>query len=387
MRLSHPVATVAEVDEALGQSTQGPVQVGPGSPQRTVGSPLCAFGSGDGALSGVPVVDRGWVVYSEGWGPAYGVSADFDSADDVSGDSAEQAEPGDWPVARAEPQAVPLAFVDGVRRVELRTWAEHAVGGMRIPGLAGAFAVGAVTVRPGGQMRFEGIRIGRVAVWGGGHSGDLVSRRSGYVWVSAPVTGTEPDDCLAHLQDRMRRAEGDLALDAANAGWNVVLDGPLNRIRSLHGLVAGYVKSHLRRLLPDRAHAAVPTLAVGERTRLYTAGSDRWTCYVRIGDPKFGASRWSGIARLEFSSGQGLVAVCARASMLASVLPVYAGVAHHDERAPVNLRPVNNLEQFLHRSLGNATLANRAAREVVAEGRPLLPTLDLDAPSANGASS
>lgn len=305
-----------------------------------------------------------WQVYSEGWDPSHGASADFD---DDADDDVEQAEPGDGHVARVPPAAVPLAFIDGTRRAELGLWAEHAATGARIPGLAGAYAVGAVTVRPGGQASFAGIRVGRLAIWGGGHTGDIVSA-SGFRWASEPITGTDPDSCLAHLQDRMRRAEGDLALDAAEAGWNVVLDGPLNRIRSLHGLVAGYVKSHRRRILPDAAHAAIPALAVGERTRIWTAGTDRYTCYVRIGNPGPGASPLSGIARLEFPATSGLVEVAARASLLASVLPVYAGVPHRDERAPVNLTPVKNLEVRLAKTLGRVPYATRAARDAIISG-------------------
>lgn len=306
----------------------------------------------------------GWQVYSEGWDPSHGSAADFD--DDASAD-VEQAEPGDGHVPRIPPVDVPLAFIDGSRRAELGLWAEHAATGARVPGLAGAYAVGAVTIRPGAPARFAGIRVGRLAIWGGGHTGDIVSR-VGFRWVSEPITGTDPDQCLARLQDRMRRAEGELALDAADAGWNVVLDGPLNRIRSLHGLVAGYVKSHHRRILPDAAHAAIPALAVGERTRMYTAGSDRYTCYVRIGNPGPGASPLSGVARLEFPASSGLAKVTSRASLLASVLPTYAGVAHRDERAPVNLTPVKNLEQRLAKTLGRVAYATRAARDAIIFG-------------------
>ena len=313
----------------------------------------------------VAAADANWNVYSEGWAPPYGTSVDFES--DASVD-AEQAEPGDGHVARTSPVAVPLAFIDGTRRAELLVWAEHALSGTRVPGVAGAYAVGAVTVRPGGPAAYCGIRVGRLAIWGGGLAGDIISRRTGYSWASSPITDSDPDMCLVHLQDRMRRAEGDLALDAADAGWNVVLDGPLNRIRALHGLVAGYVKSHHRRILPESAHAAIPALGIGERTRMYAAGTDRYTCYMRVGSPGPGESPWSGIARLEFPSSAGIVSVAERASLLASILPTYAGVHHRDERAPVNLTPVRNLERRLGQTLGRASHAARAARDAIVSG-------------------
>lgn len=313
----------------------------------------------------LPAPDHpGWVLYGEGWAPSHGSSADFEFD---GSESSERAEEGDLHVQRVPPMAVPLAFVDGTRRAELAMWAEHSATGTRVPGLAGAYAVGAVTIRPGGAAAFEGIRVGRLAIWGGGRVGDLVSPL-GFSWASAPITDLHMDGCLAHLQDRMRRAEGDLALDAANAGWNVILDGPLNRIRSLNRLVAGYVKSHRQRILSTDEHATIPDLGVGERTRMFTAGSDRYTCYMRVGHPRPGGSPWSGIARLEFPSVAGINAVAERASLLASILPAYAGSHHRDERAPVNLAPVKNLERRLSRTLGPVGVATRAARDALING-------------------
>ncbi|WCO67246.1 hypothetical protein PO878_00730 [Iamia majanohamensis] len=318
------------------------------------------------SAAGIPPAspgDVGWNVYGEGWDPSFGTSADFevDGSADV-----ELVEPGRGPIERSPAQPVPLAFVDGVRRAELSLWAEHSVTGDRIPGLAGAYGVGAVVIRPGAPARYAGIRVGRIAVWGGGHSGDIASR-VGYRWASAPIAGTDPDECLAHLQDRMRRAEGELAIEAADAGWNVVLDGPLNRLWP-PGLVAGYVKSHHRRILPEGAHAAVPGLGIGDRTRLYSVGSQRYTCYVRIGHPATGASPWSGIARLEFAASAGLQEVISRATLLSSLLPAHAGAHHRDQRAPVNLTPVKSLEHRLAKALGSVAMATRAARDAITSG-------------------
>ncbi len=309
---------------------------------------------------------NGWAVYSEGWDPSVGASTKFGEDDDLT--PAEQVEGGSWPVPQAESVDMPLAFIDGTRRPELTVGAEHEATGDLIPGLAGAFAVGAVTVRPSGQIRFEGIRVGRVVVWGGGRNvGDLVSSRTGYAWKSETIDGTDLDACLDGLQDRMLRAEAELARDAASAGWSVVLDGPLRHSSSFHSLVAGYIKSHYRRILPDSDHMAVPNLKVGQRTCLYASSRDCCTCYVRIGNPRIGASKWDGIARLEFPSSQELSAVCAHASELAALLPTFAGVAHRDKRAPVNLQPVRNLERYLSRHLGSGKQATRAARDAITD--------------------
>jgi hypothetical protein len=305
-----------------------------------------------------------WRLYTEDWDPGYGNPATFDVDDDQAVSPAEGST--DHP-APGSPVRVPLCFVDGRRRAELSLWAERAATGERVPGLAGCFAVGAVTVRPGRAAAFEGIRVGRLAIWGGGHHGDLVAA-TGHRWASSSTAATDPAELLQTLQDRMRQAEGDLALDAAGLGWHVVLDGPLNRIRSLHRLVAGYVKTHRRRLLPDAEHAAVPTLTLGGRTALYRLGTDRYTCYARVGRPGPGGSPWSGIVRLEFPAEAGLDAVRSRATDLAATLPAYAGVAHRDPRAPVNLTPVRNLEQRLGQVMGSPDLATRAARDAVIGG-------------------
>ncbi len=302
-----------------------------------------------------------WRTYVESWDPEYGASSTFEL--DADG-TAERAEPGPFTVPGAAAGGpVPLAFIDGRRRVELSLWAERRSSGDRVPGLLGAYAVGAVTIAPGRPAAFAGCRVGRLAVWGGGRTGDVGG--NGFRWVSDSVSVVEHAELLAHLQDRMRQAEGALALDAAGEGWNVVLDGPLNRIRSLHGLVTGYIKSHHRSLLPPDDHRLVPGLDVGERTALYVLGKDRYTCYLRIGHPGAGASPWGGIARLEFPSVAGLAEVADRASMLAAALPRYAGVAHRDPRAPVNLTPVKNLENHLSRAMGRVELATRAARDAV----------------------
>lgn len=308
----------------------------------------------------------GWQVFTEDWDPAYGNPATFELDGSASFEPAEDGPPVVTPGLTA---VVPLCFIDGVRRAEQSLWVELAATGARVPGLAGAYAVGGVAVRPGGQAGYQGVRIGRLAVWGRGHPGGDIEARTGHRWVAECVVGDEPADLLAHLQNRMRLAEGALALDCAANGWTVVLDGPLNRIQSPAATIAGYVKTHHRQIFPDAEHHLIPGLAVGSRTRMYESRNDRYTCYVRVGNPGPGGSRWGGIARLEFPAVAGLPAAVALADRLAALLPRYAGVPHRDPRAPVNLTPVKNLERHLTRLLGPASLAGRAVRDVVIERR------------------
>ncbi len=309
-----------------------------------------ADGSHDAGGAGLTTGGGGeWEVFAEDWDPSYGVPAtfDFDDSDDVS-----LAELDHRHVAPGVVRPSPMCFIDGRRRVELALWAEQRLTGARVPGLLGCYAVGAVAVRPGRSAGYEGVRVGRAAIWGGGHSGDLVSP-VGHRWVSDSTTSDDPADLMARLQDRMRLAEGQLALDAAAQGWTVVLDGPLNRIRSLHHLVTGYVKTHRRQLLPAEQHALVPTLGVGWRTALYTAGTDRYTCYIRVGHPRPGGSRWTGIARLEFPAIAGIEAIVGRADQLAATSadvrrstasrPPGAGEPHGRSQPRAASRPADGL--------------------------------------------
>jgi len=318
-----------------------------------------------GSAASTDVAAPRWEIFTEDWDPGYGTPATFEL--DGSG-SFEPAEDGPPVIAPGPVEVVPLCFIDGVRRAELTLWAEQPGTGARVPGLAGAYAVGAVTVRPGGRATYQGVRIGRLAIWGGGRTGDIHGR-TGHRWASESIVGDDPADLLAHLQNRMRLAEGSLALDAAAGRWTVVLDGPLNRIQSPDATIAGYIKTHRRQIFPDAEHALVPGLAVGARTRMYESKSDRYTCYVRVGYPGPGGSPWGGIARLEFPAVGGLGAAVALAGRLAALLPRYAGVAHRDPRAPVNLTPVKNLERHLTRLLGPLAHATRSARDAVIERR------------------
>ena len=109
----------------------------------------------------------------------------------------------------------------------------------------------------------------------------------------------------------------------------------------------------------------MPGLAVGARTRMYDV-RQRPLHLLRPGRAPRARRRrrGRGIARLEFPAVGGLDAVVDRGRRCSPAsLPRYAGVAHRDPRAPVNLTPVKNLERHLTRLLGPVKLATpRRAR-------------------------
>ena len=109
--------------------------------------------------------------------------------------------------------------------------------------------------------------------------------------------------------------------------------------------VVGLVKTHHRPLLPPADHARVSELECGERTPVFTLGSDRYSCYVRIAVPGPRSSPWFGIVRIEVPQSFGLKAACLTADEVTCVLPRYAGIPHRDPRAPQNLQPVGALRE------------------------------------------
>lgn len=302
-------------------------------------------------------------LYAEDWAPTHDAPALFE----LDGTSAvEPAEAPSWTAfAGVAAPAVPLAFVDGTRRVEAGLWQVDRVTGATVRGVAGAYAVGATVCRPGVPAAYAGVRRARLCIWSAGATGDL-GPSAGYLWRSVSLATADPDAPVLALQDRMRDAEAALARELADGGWQVVLDGPLSRLRSLRSLVAGYTKTHHRQLLPDDQHRLVPSLRVGERSALWALGAERYTCYLRVGDPTAVGSPWSGVVRLEFPSHPGLDAVRRLADVLAGSLPRYAGRHHLDPRAPQNLQPVRALERHLAKVIGSHALAGHAARAAVA---------------------
>lgn len=225
------------------------------------------------------MADERFDLFAEDWSPSYEPPSTFELDGTAAVQSAESAT---FVVRRpAQERAVPLAFVDGTRRIDLGLWQIDRVTGETHRGIAGSFAVGAAVTGIGRPARILGERVGRVCVWSGGRSGGL-GPRHGFHWTSQSVARTDPAEPLNALQEVMRDAEATLAQELSGAGWLVVLDGPLNRIRTFTKMVVGYAKTHRRRLLPDDQHVRVPGLDVGERCPIWAVGEDRYTCYARI---------------------------------------------------------------------------------------------------------
>lgn len=253
-----------------------------------------------------------------------------------------------------------LAFIDGVRRGDARLYLSQ--GRALAHGIAGAHGTGAVVCEPEQRPRFHACRVERMVVWGSGVAATLPPQPGGWSWTVDTVTDDRPDAPLHRLQRRMRESEGRLAEGLVADGWVVVIDGPLNFVRSRDLPIVGLVKTHHQQLLPPDQHLRVTELRSGERSGLFAKRHDIYSCYVRLAAPPPWAGPWAGIARLEIPASTGLDVAVTVADQATALLPRFAGVAHKDDRAPQNLLPVARLERHLRRLLGDGGLAVRAIR-------------------------
>jgi hypothetical protein len=259
-----------------------------------------------------------------------------------------------------------VAFVDGVRRADAWLYTEDELTGMAGRAIAGTHACGAVVLGEDGRAAFADAIVQRLAIWGNGISASLPPVPGGWTWTTASIADASPDAPLVELQNRMRQAEGRLAEDLAGRDLVVVVDGPLNFIRSRDLPVTGYVKTHHRALLQPEIHRLIPGLETGCRTSIFRLGEDRYSFYLRLADTGPDANPWSGIVRLEIPQSAGLTDATRIATWLAGELPRFAGVRHRDPRAPQNLQPIGALETHLRHLMGHAGLTSRAVREAVA---------------------
>jgi hypothetical protein len=256
-----------------------------------------------------------------------------------------------------------LVFVDGVRRMEAYLTAERS--GTAARGVSGAHGVGAVICAPERVPVFERCESRRYLVWEGGRDLTLAPHPAGFAWEVDSIAPGAETLAEARLQDLMRDAERALAEDLTSDDHLVILDGPLNRVRTQGRRVVGYVKTHHRIPLDSTGRALVATLAAGQRTSLFLPRDDVYSTYVRLPSSRR-AGVWGATIRLEIPTHVGMRAAVALADLATALLPRYAGIGHIDPRAPQNLQPVAALERHLRHGLGDVALAVRATREAVA---------------------
>jgi hypothetical protein len=300
------------------------------------------------------------------WNPDYGMGFEAMTEDAPLPQADPFVETADWSSPIATPRDPPeeLWFVDGVRRVELRLLADE--GGLRVPGLFGSYAVGAVRCR--GAAAFDEHRVGRSLILGGGVEHAAVTVACGRAALSFEPDAdqrTDPNGPLERLQELMRREEESLTAHLVLRGATLVLaDGPLRLGDAAPWPVVGVVKRFVRRYLEPEQEALLGALTPGARTPVFglcdQEGTTRgYSWYARIASLGPVWHDHSGLVRCEIRPGPGVDAAIDLADLVTATLPRFAG-RPSDPRTPQNLAPVAALESWLRHRMGDRGIVRRS---------------------------
>ena len=300
------------------------------------------------------------------WDPEYGMSFEaIDLDPDDATLTARQVERETWApiVPEALPDRLRIGFIDGVRRIDSRLFAEDTSG--IAPALVGSWAVGVAWAdRP---PTIGPVRVGRELVVGGElkHADLRITIGAAELeYRSSSVPGSTPIDPIQGLQNAMRLAESRLAGDlfATVRPDLFVLDGPLTYF-ALAGPVVGMIKRQNRPYLKPDQTPILAALRLGERTPVFCIGEqrlERFSWYARIGMRRPIDGTMTGIVRLETWTATGIDFARQLADLTSAALPGFATEWGRDPRAPQNLYPVAQLERELHHRLGDKVLIKRA---------------------------
>lgn len=284
-------------------------------------------------------------------------------ADDLEPSSATVDEEVEMPVASwrglAPPDGLsparPVAFVDGVRRVDARVWLTADDGAVR-GGICASFAAG--VIRCDNQVEIERIEVRRGLI---STAGAPPVDTGNATYAPMAVASDDTLQLTAGLQQRMRELEVAVAREARDDAELLVVDGPLRERQDLANGV-GYVKTHRVGYLSPAANDVVARLEPGQRTPLFVTQTSwsRYSWYLRL--PGGSGHPWAGVVRCEASADLPLARVRELADRCAATLVRYASEAHKDRRAPQNLYPIGGLERELRRRLGDPALLYRSLR-------------------------
>ena len=299
------------------------------------------------------------------WDPEYGGSIEIEpDLGPPAGLELDAEIGGPWNPIAAPPEqpGVCCAFIDGVRRIDARLFAEDE--SESAPALAGSWAVGAAwsSLPP----RISDVRVGRELVLGGGLTTEPIGLDLGgraLRFEPRSVPGVMPADPILGLQNAMRAAESVLAQQilASDAAQLVVSDGPLTYFVS--GPAIGLIKRQARSYLDAERAKVLGQLEAGERSPIFKLGEqrlERYSWYLRLAARRAIDGGMAGLVRLEVAAVEGLASARQLAELTSRVLPRFAPTPGRDPRAPQNLYPIAALEGRLRHRMGDALLIRRA---------------------------
>jgi hypothetical protein len=296
------------------------------------------------------------------WDPAYGSSLETEMTQSEAIVVTEiEVEDRAWAPIRpgAVPEPSAIVFVDGVRRLEARTWIEHPDGTDAEAGIFASYAAG--SVRCDGEAKFVEARVGRGVFSPSAHLDNVVTRHG--VFLACQSRDATMESMTYEVHQLMSECEVEVAEETRRNGTELLLlDGPLRQKGHIPDAV-GLVKTHQVRYLPPELDRVVGLLGAGERTPVFRVDAQpfsRCSWYTRLPGPNGGP--WAGIMRCEVTGALPLPDVVALADAVTITLPRFASEPHKDARAPQNLYPIGGLERELRRRLGDQRVLYRALR-------------------------
>jgi hypothetical protein len=303
--------------------------------------------------------------FVDAWDPAYGTSFDAEmTASQAAVVLDVERPPAQWaPITPPAGTFVPecVVFVDGVRRIEARTWID-APDGTAHAGVFASFAAGAVRCDAAERTA----RVAEVVVGRGVYSPAPgladVATRCGPFGAHGTVDAA-PESLMYAVHEQMAESEVTVAERTRRSGDDLlVLDGPLRKRGHIPDAV-GLIKSHHVRYLEGDADGLVGRLAPGQRTPVFRVDAQpfsRYSWYLKLPGPPGAA--WSGVVRCEATGALAADHVVMLADVVSATIPRFASEPHKDARAPQNLYPIAGLERELRRRLGDPQLLYRALR-------------------------
>jgi hypothetical protein len=303
------------------------------------------------------------------WDPAYGASLDTEmDASEAPVVVDVECAPAAW-APRPPPDDTPapgaLVFVDGVRRLEARTWIDEPqpLGRASEAGIFASYAAGAV--RCDGRAEIVDVQVGRGLYSPAARMHDVAT--SAGCFVAHRTVDATPESLMYAVHSDMADAEVRIAETARRRGDELLLlDGPLRKRAHVPDAV-GIVKTHHVRYLPPELDQIVSALQHGERTPVFRVDAQpfsRYSWYVRLPGPPGGP--WAGIVRCEATGALAAEAVARLADRVTAALGPFASEPHKDARAPQNLYPIGGLERVLRHRLGDPGVLYRALRRASA---------------------
>lgn len=300
------------------------------------------------------------------WDPGYGASVEGDTPDaDAQVVLDLECAPDAWAPRTPPPDTeVPdaLVFVDGVRRLEARTWVAHTDDGDADAGIFATYAAGAV--RCNGRAEIVDVEVGRGVYSPAALLGDVETTVGPFL--AHRTEDARPETMMTAVHSDMGDAEVRVAERARWRGDELLLlDGTLRKRAHVPDAV-GLVKTHHVHYLPPECNKVVSALGPGQRTPIFHIQSvfSRHSWYVRLPGPAGGP--WAGIIRCETSGALAPDRVAVLADCVTCAVVPFASEPHKDARAPQNLYPIAGLERELRRRLGDQAIIYRALRRASA---------------------